>query len=40
MDDLDLPHLPGDLPHDRWMRLALAEARAAAEAKQGPNAAE
>ena len=36
MDDLDLPHLPGDLPHDRWMRLALAEARAAAEEDEVP----
>ena len=36
MDDLDLPHLPGDLPHDRLMRLALAEARAAAEEDEVP----
>ena len=31
-DDLeDVPCLPGGSPHDRWMRLALDEARAAAE---------
>ena len=28
--------LPGDRPHDRWMRLALDEARAAAEEDEVP----
>jgi tRNA(adenine34) deaminase len=33
MDEL---HLPGEQPHDRWMRLALDEARAAAAEDEVP----
>jgi len=36
MCPLDVSDLPGDRPHDRWMRLALEEARAAAEEDEVP----
>ena len=35
-DDLDPAGLPGGSPHDRWMRLALDEARAAAAEDEVP----
>ena len=35
-DDIDAIGLPGRSPHDRWMRLALEEARAAAEEDEVP----
>jgi tRNA(adenine34) deaminase len=36
MDSLTDDHLPGGRPHERWMRLALDEARAAAAADEVP----
>lgn len=36
MEPYDEPDLPGMSPHDRWMRLALDEARAAAEEDEVP----
>ena len=35
-DEDDLLELPGGVPHDRWMRLALEEARAAAAEDEVP----
>jgi len=35
-DDIDPLILPGGSPHDRWMRLALEEARVAAEEDEVP----
>ena len=35
-DDSDTPQLPGGSPHDRWMRLALEEARQAVEQDEVP----
>jgi tRNA(adenine34) deaminase len=35
-DDMEEIGLPGGNPHERWMRLALAEARAAAEEDEVP----
>ena len=36
LDDVDPACLPGGRPHDRWMRLALEEARAAAAEDEVP----